>query len=201
MVREVHGRPPQPHGVEDIDREELGEQVSHEQGLEGRPSGVERGESAKDDWRGMESRSVQINAKKLVDCLKTRGISGDGVVGRSQTICVLVPWGRAGKDGLDQHSRDVHVAESACPGWCSTWGSPDKHAAADNDRRHIVDNTIWQPGEEIKDYVLVCGEDVAQVRAVEDVLEGWEDAHPNGRSVVGGNISAKRTLASLYTRA
>jgi hypothetical protein len=201
VVREVHGRPPQPHGVEHVDREELGEQMSHEQGLESRPSGVERGKSAKDDWRGVEARGIQINTKKLVNCLETRGVSSDGVVGRCQAVCVLVPWRRAGKDGLDQHSRDIHVAESACPRWCSARRSPDEHAAADNDRRHIVDNSVWQPGEEIKDYVLVRGENVAQVGAVEYVLEGREDAHPNGRSVVGGNISASPTLASLYTRA
>lgn len=50
-------------------------------------------------------------------------------------------------------------------------------------------DSIGQPGEDVKDCVLVCGQNVAQVGAVEDVLESGEDADPDGRAVVGGDVS------------
>lgn len=42
---------------------------------------------------------------------------------------------------------------------------------------------VWDPCEDIEDDGLVGGEDVAEVCAVEDVFEGWEDADPDWRSV------------------
>ena len=50
-------------------------------------------------------------------------------------------------------------------------------------------DSIGQPGEDIKDCMLVCGQNVAQVGAVEDILESGEDADPDGRAVVGGDVS------------
>lgn len=117
VVREVHGRPPQPHGIEDVYWEKLGEQMSHKQSLEGGPTGVQRRESTEDDGGGVESGSVQIDTEELVDRLETRSISGDGVVGRSQSVGVLIPWRRAWEDGLNKDSRDVHVSERTRPGW------------------------------------------------------------------------------------
>ena len=46
VVRKIHGRPPQPHGVEAIDGEKLGEQMAHEQRLQSCPARVEGGECA-----------------------------------------------------------------------------------------------------------------------------------------------------------
>lgn len=189
VVGEVHGRPPKPHGVENVHGEELGEDVSHKQRLESSPSGVQRGEGAKDQGRSVEARSVEINASQLVDCLESRGVTRDAVVGGGQSVCVLVPGGRAGEDHLDQNSCDVHVAKSARPDGEGARRRPDEHACADNDRRYIVYDTVGQPGEDVQDCVLVRGEDVAEVGAVEDVLEGGEDADPDGRAVVCGDVS------------
>jgi hypothetical protein len=45
----------------------------------------------------------------------------------------------------------------------------------------------------------VCGEDVAQVGAVEDVLEGRQNADPDSGAVVAGNISARTKSALLLS--
>ena len=58
MVREIHGRPPQPHGVEDVEGEELGEDVAHEQGLHSCPAGVQGGECTEYHGRRVESGGV-----------------------------------------------------------------------------------------------------------------------------------------------
>jgi hypothetical protein len=175
--------------------------MSHEQRLEGSPSRVQRWESTEDDWRSMEAGGVQIDAEKLVDCLQASSISRDGVVGRGQSVRVLVPWWRAREDCLDKNGRDVHVSKCACPGRKSTRRSPDEHAAADDDRRYIVYDSIRQPREQVKKCVFVCRKDVAQVCAIQDVLERGQNADPDRWPVVGGNIPAGLLLANLQTGA
>jgi hypothetical protein len=52
-----------------------------------------------------------------------------------------------------------------------------------------VDKAVGEPGKHIKNGVLVCRQNVAQVGAVQDVLERRENADPDGRAVFGRNIS------------
>jgi hypothetical protein len=189
MVLKVHGRPPQPHGVEHVDREKPGEDVAHEQCLQSRPSRVQGGEGTEDDRGGLECGGVHVETEDPVHGLQTSGITVDRVVGRGQSVGVLVPRGRAWEDHLDQNSCDVHVAERAGEGGQCAGRTPDEHASADNNRRHIVDKSVGEPRENIEDRVLVGRDNVAEVGAVEDVLEGWEDADPDGRAVFGRNIS------------
>lgn len=47
-----------------------------------------------------------------------------------------------------------------------------------------MDDTIGQPGQNIENGVLVSGKNVGQVCAVQNILEGGEDANPNVRTVV-----------------
>ena len=91
MVGKVHGRPPEPHGVEDIDGKQSREEVSHEESLEGRPARVQRWESAEYHRRSIEGGSVKVNTKELVNCLQSCGIADNRVVCWCQSICVLVP--------------------------------------------------------------------------------------------------------------
>lgn len=48
-----------------------------------------------------------------------------------------------------------------------------------------MDDAVGNPGEEIEDGVFVGGQDVAQVGAVEDILQGGQDADPDSRPIVG----------------
>lgn len=184
MVGEVHGRPPQPHGVEDVDGEQPGENVSHEQRLHGCPAGVQGGECTKDHGRCVECRGVHVDAEQRIDGSETRGVSDDGVVCGCQAINVLVPWWRAGEDDLDQDSGDVHVSKGAGPDGEGAGRAPDEHAGADDDGRDVVYDAVGDPSEEVEDGVLVGGQDVAEVCAVEDVFEGGQDADPDGRAVL-----------------
>jgi len=49
--------------------------------------------------------------------------------------------------------------------------------------------TIRKPCYEIKGDTLMCGEDVAQIGAVKNVFESWEDLDPNGWTPFTGNES------------
>jgi hypothetical protein len=133
VMREVHGRPPEPHGVEDVDWEELREQMSHKQSLQGCPSRVQGRESSENHGRGEESRSVQVDAKEPINGLQTSGISGNSVGGGCESVGVFVPRRRAGEYDLDEDGGDVHVAKSTSPNWSSSWRAPDEHADSDDD--------------------------------------------------------------------
>ena len=192
VVREVHGRPPQPHGVKHVDGEQLGEDVTHKQGLESGPARVQGREGTENHGRGVESRGVEIDTEERIDGLETGGITGDGVVGGCQSVRVLVPGRRAGEDDLDYDGRHVHVAESAGPDGGGAGRAPDEHASGDDDGRDVVNDAVGDPGQQVQDDVLVGGHDVAQVGAIEDVLEGREHADPDGGAVVGGDVFAAR---------
>ena len=155
MVLEVHGRPPQPHGVEHVDGEQLGEDMTHEQRLESRPSRVQGRESTEHNRRSLESRSVHVETEDPIHGLQACSITVDRVVGRSQSVGVLVPWWRAREDHLDQDRCDVHVAKCAGEGGQCARRPPDKHAPADDDRRHVVDESVGEPRQHIEHGVLV----------------------------------------------
>ena len=58
-------------------------------------------------------------------------------------------------------------------------------------------DSIWYPSQKIQRDILMGGQDVAQIGAIDDVFEGRENADPDGRPVVGRNISGVAVLASL----
>lgn len=59
-----------------------------------------------------------------------------------------------------------------------------------------MDNAVWQPGKNIEEYTLVCGENIAKIGAVNDVLECWKNSDPNWRSILCGNKPELRLLIS-----
>ena len=146
----------------------------------------------------METRGVQINAKQLVNSLQSRRVAGDRIAGWSKTICILIPWRRARKDKLYDDRGHVHVAECACPYGEGSGRTPDEHAAANNNGRHVMYNAIWYPCHKIQNYVLVRGEDVAQIGTIEYIFEGRQDADPGSRAIFGGDIPVAAQLACLH---
>lgn len=44
-------------------------------------------------------------------------------------------------------------------------------------------DTVWQPGQHIKDGVLVSRQDIAEVGTVEDVFKCWENSNPDRRTI------------------
>lgn len=50
-----------------------------------------------------------------------------------------------------------------------------------------MEDAVREPGEKVQKGVGVGGEDIGEVRAVENVLEGGEDADPDVRTDIGGD--------------
>ena len=50
-----------------------------------------------------------------------------------------------------------------------------------------MDDAIWQPSKDIEENTLVCGQDVAKIGAVDNVLECRKNSDPDWRSVLCGN--------------
>lgn len=143
----------------------------------------------------MECRCVEINTQKFVNCLQTCSVSSNGVVGWGKAIGVLVPWWRAWKYRLNEHGRDIHIAKCASPNWEGTRWSPKEHACTDDHRRYVVEDAVWQPSQNIKNNMLVCRQDVAEICTVQNVFQGRQDAYPDCRSIVSGNISKENQVS------
>lgn len=88
---------------------------------------------------------------------------------------------------MDNDTGEVHIAKAAgkdreCVGSCE---KKDCDGAENGSRE--VKNSIREPGEDVKDNMLVCGEDVAEIRAVKDVFESGENANPDMWAVATWN--------------
>lgn len=50
----------------------------------------------------------------------------------------------------------------------------------------VVDDAIWEPGDDVENGVCKVGKDVAYICTVEDGFEGWEEDDVYCGTVVGG---------------
>ena len=57
-----------------------------------RASSVQGREGAKDDGRSSEAGGVEVGAQESIDASQTGGRSGHGVIGRGETVPVLIPY-------------------------------------------------------------------------------------------------------------
>lgn len=118
-----------------------------------------------------------------------------GVVGRSKTVHVLVPWGRAGENQLDHDTGQVHVAKGSCKSGSSSRRTEKEHETRADKGSTEMGDAVRQPGEDIENDGLVGGQNVAQVCAVEDVFKGRQHANPDRRSVFAVDESEEVALA------
>lgn len=61
-------------------------------------------------------------------------------------------------------------------------------------------DAIRKPGKEVENRVLVSGEDVGKICAVEHVLEGGKYAHPDVWSIIVRDKSTEKKVISLRVR-
>ena len=148
---------------------------------------MEGGKGPKNQRRGGEGRGVEVDAKDLVNPREASRGARHGVMGRSQSVLVLIPRWRTWKEYLDGDANQIHVPETACKRRGTGGRSEDEDERGADDGRSKVDNAIWQPRHEVEEGVLVCRKDVAEVRAVEDVLEGRKYLDPYRWSPFAGN--------------
>lgn len=102
-------------------------------------------------------------------------------------MAILVPGCRAGEQDLDDDAGEVDVAEGAAVDGQGAGGGEDKEDDCGDGGAAKVHDAVGEPGEDVEDDVLLCGEDVGEVRAVEDVFEGGEDADPDAGAGFAGD--------------
>lgn len=94
----------------------------------------------------------------------------DRVICWSQAIHILVPRSRAGEDDLSRNTNHAHIAKGSSENWyCFGW-SPEEHDNRAHCRCSKVANAVRKPRKKVEDDILMGGEDIAKVCAVEDVL-------------------------------
>ncbi|KFY27195.1 hypothetical protein V493_03659, partial [Pseudogymnoascus sp. VKM F-4281 (FW-2241)] len=117
----------------------------------------------------------------------SRGGAGHTVVCGREAVAVLVPGGRAGEEDLDDDAGEVYVAEGAAVDGEGAGGGEDEEDYAGDGGAAEMNDAVGEPGEDVEDDVLVCGEDVGEVRAVEYVFEGGENAYPDSWAGFAGD--------------
>lgn len=189
VMAQVHGGPPDPAGVDDEKVAELGEGVAHEESLQDGIGGVQRGERAKRQRRVGKVGGVEVDAKDGVDAGETSRRAVHAIGRRNQTVFILIPGRRAGKHELNSDAENAHPAKAARKDVDGTRSGKDEEDEGANGGGAKVHDAVGQPGENVEDGVLVGGQNVGQVGAVQDVFEGGKHANPNVRTVLGGNES------------
>ena len=58
-------------------------------------------------------------------------------------------------------------------------------------------DTVWQPGQEVEDNMLMGGQNIAQIGAIKHIFERWEHPHPNGGSVFTGDEAVLASTIGL----
>lgn len=179
VMAQVHGSPPDPAGIDDEEVAELGESVAHEEGLENCVGSVQRWEGTKGQGCILEVGCVEINAKDGVDAGETSRRATHTIGGGNQAIFVLIPGWRAGEHELNGDTEDAHPAKGARKDVDSARSGKDEEDEGADGRGGKVDDAIREPGENVENRMLVGGQDVGQIGAVQDIFEGWEDANPD----------------------
>ena len=60
-----------------------------------------------------------------------------------------------------------------------------------------MDDTVWQPGQEVEDNMLMGRQNIAQIGAIKHIFERWEHPHPNGWSVFTGDEAVLASTIGL----
>lgn len=89
---------------------------------------------------------------------------------------------RARKDVLDKDTNNVEVAKASCPNWQGSRSAKDEERARNNEWRSKVENAIWQPCQNIQDWVSVRRQNVAEIGTVDDVFERGKNLGPDWRT-------------------
>lgn len=91
---------------------------------------------------------------------------------------------------MNQNTRNVHEAKCASEGWSGSWCSENEHDGGTDEWGPKMSDSVRKPGKDIQSCVLVLGQDIGQIGAVQDILESWKDSDPNVWSIYGWNEPA-----------
>ena len=148
---------------------------------------MHRGECAEGHRCRGEGSRIHVEAEDGVDAREARRAPWHAVRGRREPALILVPRRGTGEEQLDGDARDVHPAERpGKDGGCAR-GSEEEKPGGDEGGEREVEDAVREPGEKVQNGVGVGGEDIGEVRAIEDVFESRKDADPNVRTDISGN--------------
>ncbi len=91
-------------------------------------------------------------------------------MGWFKAVCLFVPRWSAGKCQLDEYTQYAHVPERPRKRGSRSWRGEEEQRSADHSWKGEVPETIRNPRQDIKNGVVVCGEDVGEVGAVQNVF-------------------------------
>lgn len=148
---------------------------------------MQRGKGTKHHRRVGEIRRIEIHPKQRIDPRQPRRTARHPVIRGRETVAILVPRRGAGEQDLDDDAGEVDVAEGAAVDGQGAGGGEDEEDDCGDGGAAKVHDAVGEPGEHVEHDVLVRGEDVGEVRAVEDVFEGGEDAHPDAGAGFAGD--------------
>lgn len=95
----------------------------------------------------------------------------------------------AGEDELGDDSEQVHVSKRLAPVLYRSFGAKDPQDQCDNNRKGEMQQTIWQPREDIENGIGVSRLQVADVCTVQDTLQRRQKGDVDGRSMARWDIS------------
>jgi hypothetical protein len=171
--------PPDPDDVSVEEVLELWEDVSQEERVHSGSSCVKGRHGTERNWVVGEVGGVEINAEKLVNACQSGRRSSHSVVSRRQSVQVFVPWWRAGEEELNSNANQIQVSETDGVNRERAWWGKYEDNGRCEEWEHKVTNSVWEPSEQVEECVGMCGKNVTEVGAIDDVLQSWQDTNPN----------------------
>lgn len=113
-----------------------------------------------------------------------------GIICWRKTIHIFVPRRGTGEYQLNRHTDNIEISKCPRIGWYYPRRPEYEHHSRPDKWSSEVQDSIWKPCEQIKDPVLMRGEDIAEIGAVEYVLQGRKHLHPDVWSVFRWNESS-----------
>lgn len=107
-----------------------------------------------------------------------------------KAVHVFIPWRRAWEDQLNEYAREIQISKTARENRHRSRRGKEEHDKGAHKGRCKMNNAIREPSQKIKEDELMCGEDVAQIGAVKNVLQGGQNAHPYRRSPIARDKAA-----------
>ena len=164
--------------------------MAHEERFKDGIRCMKRGKGAKGERRIGEVRGIQINTEDSVNTRKTGRRTVHSVSRWHKSVLVLIPRWCARKAQLNRDAENAHPTECFRKDRSRAWRSKDEHDEGAHSRCAEVHDAIRQPGQNIENRVLMRGKNVGQVCAVQNVLQSWENSHPNVWPVFNRDESA-----------
>lgn len=148
---------------------------------------MQAGESAEGHGSSGKGGGVHVDSEQLVDSGQPGGRARHAVMGWLEAVFFLVPRGRTREHKTDSYTRQGQPAEGAGEDGRGRGCCEEEEGGGTDGGPTEVADAVGKPGEEVKNRMGMGGENVGDVGAVQNVLEGREDFDPDVWAVLHGN--------------